>query len=222
MKKLTLLMALAIAGALSAQVASEANSGYKTEQQRKQMAATLANPERDSTQKPAQLIRLRLRTLRPYRPLFHRPLSRMQIFDAFDQFRALAVQFTGDAGCGIHGLAYFGFQMIDSGARFGLLVFQFILHFDHARDALSKLRFEHLDMMLAFAQHVRGARHINKRPRGGVTGHAAYSQEKVRVVRTRHALLDSGIYKLRGIDRSENDGVGMILDIERHSRKNGS
>ena len=57
MKKLTLLMALAIAGALSAQVASEANSGYKTEQQRKQMAATLANPERDSTQKPAQLIR---------------------------------------------------------------------------------------------------------------------------------------------------------------------
>ena len=57
MKNLTLLMALAIAGALSAQVASEANSGYKTEQQRKQMAATLANPERDSTQKPAQLIR---------------------------------------------------------------------------------------------------------------------------------------------------------------------
>jgi ubiquinone/menaquinone biosynthesis C-methylase UbiE len=57
MTKLTILAALSLSGALSAQVASEANSGYKTEQQRKQMAATLANPERDQTQKPGQLIR---------------------------------------------------------------------------------------------------------------------------------------------------------------------
>jgi ubiquinone/menaquinone biosynthesis C-methylase UbiE len=53
----TVLLALSLAGALSAQVATEANSGYKTEQQRKQMAASLGNPERDSTQKPGQLVR---------------------------------------------------------------------------------------------------------------------------------------------------------------------
>ena len=57
MRKAAWIAALSLAGVLSAQVATEANSGYKTEQQRKQMAATLANPERDSTQKPGQLIR---------------------------------------------------------------------------------------------------------------------------------------------------------------------
>jgi ubiquinone/menaquinone biosynthesis C-methylase UbiE len=57
MKRLAILTAFWLAGLLSAQVAREANSGYKTEQQRKQMAASLANPERDQTQKPGQLIR---------------------------------------------------------------------------------------------------------------------------------------------------------------------
>src|SRR5690348_15751385 len=57
MKRLAILTAFSLAGLLSAQVAREANSGYKTEQQRKQMAASLANPERDQTQKPGQLIR---------------------------------------------------------------------------------------------------------------------------------------------------------------------
>ncbi|MGO9227811.1 MAG: class I SAM-dependent methyltransferase [Bryobacteraceae bacterium] len=49
--------ALALAASLPAQVAREANSGYQTEAQRKQMAAGLGNPERDRTQKPGLLIR---------------------------------------------------------------------------------------------------------------------------------------------------------------------
>ena len=57
MKKIAIWAALALAGALPAQVASEANSGYKTEQQRKQVAAGLTNPERDNTQKPGLLVR---------------------------------------------------------------------------------------------------------------------------------------------------------------------
>lgn len=55
MKMIALLAALA--GALSAQVASQANSGYQTEQQRAGVAKTLADPERDGKQKPAELIR---------------------------------------------------------------------------------------------------------------------------------------------------------------------
>ncbi len=51
------LAALAMSVALPAQVASEANSGYKTEQQRKGVAQTLGNPERDNVQKPGQLVR---------------------------------------------------------------------------------------------------------------------------------------------------------------------
>jgi len=47
---------LTIAGALSAQVASQANSGYKTEEQRKQVAATLSAGDRDERQKPKELI----------------------------------------------------------------------------------------------------------------------------------------------------------------------
>jgi ubiquinone/menaquinone biosynthesis C-methylase UbiE len=49
--------ALAFAAAVPAQVATEANSGYKTEQQRQGVAKGLANPERDNVQKPMQLIR---------------------------------------------------------------------------------------------------------------------------------------------------------------------
>jgi len=57
MRTLTIWAALSLSGALSAQVASQANSGYQTEQQRQQLAKTLVNPERDNTQKPGQLIR---------------------------------------------------------------------------------------------------------------------------------------------------------------------
>jgi len=52
-----LCIALAAAGGLLAQVADQANSGYKTEQQRKSVANTLADPARDEKQKPAELIR---------------------------------------------------------------------------------------------------------------------------------------------------------------------
>jgi ubiquinone/menaquinone biosynthesis C-methylase UbiE len=48
---------LAFAAGLSAQVAGTANSGYQTEQQRKSVAAGLAAPSRDETQKPGQLVR---------------------------------------------------------------------------------------------------------------------------------------------------------------------
>ena len=51
-----LLTLLTVAGALSAQVASEANSGYKTPDQRKSVAAGLADPARDERQKPKELI----------------------------------------------------------------------------------------------------------------------------------------------------------------------
>jgi ubiquinone/menaquinone biosynthesis C-methylase UbiE len=47
---------LALAGALSAQVAGQANSGYKTPEQRQGVASTLGNPERDQQQKPGQLV----------------------------------------------------------------------------------------------------------------------------------------------------------------------
>jgi len=50
-------LALALAAGLSAQVATNANSGYKTEEQRKSVAQTLANPERDTVQKPGKLVR---------------------------------------------------------------------------------------------------------------------------------------------------------------------
>jgi len=50
------LVLLAVAGALSAQVAGQANSGYKTPEQRQGVATTLGNPERDQQQKPGQLV----------------------------------------------------------------------------------------------------------------------------------------------------------------------
>jgi ubiquinone/menaquinone biosynthesis C-methylase UbiE len=52
-----ILAALAVAGALSAQVAGPANSGYQTEQQRKAVASGLADPARDERQKPGELVR---------------------------------------------------------------------------------------------------------------------------------------------------------------------
>ncbi len=52
-----LLLLLAFAGAACAQVASQANSGYKTEEQRANMAKMLGNPERDQEEKPGDLLR---------------------------------------------------------------------------------------------------------------------------------------------------------------------
>ena len=52
-----ILAALALAGALGAQVAGQANSGYQTEQQRKNVASGLADPARDEKQKPGELVR---------------------------------------------------------------------------------------------------------------------------------------------------------------------
>jgi len=49
-------VALALAASLAAQVAREANSGYRTEAQRKQMAAGLGDPERARTQAPELLV----------------------------------------------------------------------------------------------------------------------------------------------------------------------
>jgi ubiquinone/menaquinone biosynthesis C-methylase UbiE len=56
-KTLAWLTAVALAGAVAAQVANEANSGYKTEQQRQTVAKGLADPSREQTLKPGVLIR---------------------------------------------------------------------------------------------------------------------------------------------------------------------
>lgn len=56
MKKLAGILAVAmLAGALSAQVATDANAGYKTPEGRKQVAQGLADPARDQSLRPAQL-----------------------------------------------------------------------------------------------------------------------------------------------------------------------
>jgi ubiquinone/menaquinone biosynthesis C-methylase UbiE len=57
MKPLAMVLSLALAGTLAAQVASQANSGYKTPEQRQAVAAGLGSPERDATEKPGVLIR---------------------------------------------------------------------------------------------------------------------------------------------------------------------
>jgi len=57
MKCAGILAILAAAGGLSAQVASQANSGYQTEEQRQNVAKGLADPARDEKQKPMELIR---------------------------------------------------------------------------------------------------------------------------------------------------------------------
>jgi ubiquinone/menaquinone biosynthesis C-methylase UbiE len=51
------LTSLLLAGGLFAQVASQANSGYKTEEQRQTVAKTLGDPARDEKQKPGELMR---------------------------------------------------------------------------------------------------------------------------------------------------------------------
>ena len=59
MKRLSICLAIAALGAagLSAQVAGQANAGYKTEQQRQGVAKGLGDPARDEKQKPGELIR---------------------------------------------------------------------------------------------------------------------------------------------------------------------
>jgi ubiquinone/menaquinone biosynthesis C-methylase UbiE len=56
-KLLSWFTGLALGGALCAQVATDANSGYQTPQGRQSVAKGLANPERDNTQRPQVLIR---------------------------------------------------------------------------------------------------------------------------------------------------------------------
>jgi ubiquinone/menaquinone biosynthesis C-methylase UbiE len=55
-KALLLFATLVLAGTVSAQVAGPANAGYRTPQQRQNIAAGLGNPERDQQQKPGQLV----------------------------------------------------------------------------------------------------------------------------------------------------------------------
>jgi ubiquinone/menaquinone biosynthesis C-methylase UbiE len=57
MKPLIIILPLALVEIIAAQVASQANSGYKTPEGRKSVAAGLGSPERDNTEKPGVLIR---------------------------------------------------------------------------------------------------------------------------------------------------------------------
>lgn len=57
MKSAALCAALVLAWPLAAQVATQANSQYQTPDGRKEVAATLAAPDRDQRQKPGQLLR---------------------------------------------------------------------------------------------------------------------------------------------------------------------
>ena|ERR1035437_4049175 len=51
------IVALALAGAMSAQVATQANSQYQTEQDRKTMAAGLGRADRDAFEKPRDVVK---------------------------------------------------------------------------------------------------------------------------------------------------------------------
>jgi ubiquinone/menaquinone biosynthesis C-methylase UbiE len=57
MKRIGALAVLAAAGAMCAQVATEANSRYQTEQDRKSMAAGLGSPNRDAFEKPRDVVK---------------------------------------------------------------------------------------------------------------------------------------------------------------------
>ena len=56
MKKIAILAALALAAGLGAQVATKANAGYQTPEDRQKVAKTLADPKRDQQQRPGQLM----------------------------------------------------------------------------------------------------------------------------------------------------------------------
>jgi ubiquinone/menaquinone biosynthesis C-methylase UbiE len=56
MRTTVIFAALALAAGLPAQVATKANERYQTPEDRQKMAKSLANPERDQSQKPGQLM----------------------------------------------------------------------------------------------------------------------------------------------------------------------
>ena len=56
MKRIAIIATLTCAGVLSAQVATEANSGYKTTDGRSSVAKGLSDPNRDERQKPRELV----------------------------------------------------------------------------------------------------------------------------------------------------------------------
>jgi ubiquinone/menaquinone biosynthesis C-methylase UbiE len=56
-KSIGVFAALALAGAMSAQVATQANSQYQTEQGRKALAAGLGSPDRDASEKPRDIVK---------------------------------------------------------------------------------------------------------------------------------------------------------------------
>ena len=57
MKKTAIFTALLLAAALSAQVATKANAGYQTPEDRSKVAKGLSDPKRDQQQRPALLMR---------------------------------------------------------------------------------------------------------------------------------------------------------------------
>jgi len=56
MKKTVICAALVLAAGLSAQVATKANSGYQTPEDRERVAKSLSDPKRDQAQRPGQLM----------------------------------------------------------------------------------------------------------------------------------------------------------------------
>ena len=56
MKKTVVFAALVLAAALTAQVATKANSGYQTPEDRQKVAKSLSDPKRDQAQRPGQLM----------------------------------------------------------------------------------------------------------------------------------------------------------------------
>jgi ubiquinone/menaquinone biosynthesis C-methylase UbiE len=56
MKKTVVCVALLVAAALSAQVATKANAGYQTPEDRSKVAKSLADPKRDQQQRPQMLM----------------------------------------------------------------------------------------------------------------------------------------------------------------------
>lgn len=57
MKAIAFLVAVALSSGLSAQVASQANSGYRTPEQRQAVARGLGSADRDQVQRPRELVR---------------------------------------------------------------------------------------------------------------------------------------------------------------------
>ncbi len=114
----------------------------------------------------------------------------MQILDRPRQLADLVLKLAAQTRCRSHGLAQLGFQLIDTRARLGLLADQFVLEFDHAAYALAELRFQHIDVPLALAQHVGGTRHVSERRYRGLTGVAANGQKKMGVMRVRAGFFE--------------------------------